>query len=231
MRRINQQVPGRNAGSWKHTRITPYTRVDRGGRITNPHRNRTLILKQPTDASHVQKAADHSLLTSAVEQGNTQQHQEGDSLEASSGWVSKRDRHMQLINSSIYGKDAQSRQKAIENTRRQKTLYRQRKEKDIVNRYLQSLNPASSRNPSATPADYHVVLEGLSFTVMNGGSKLSRDPGKSLRGMRVAQKLTRRPETSKSAHATPRQANIGGVIFYRSKNGNLYRAGAVEAKR
>jgi hypothetical protein len=34
-----------------------------------------------------------------------------------------------------------------------------------------------------------------------------------------------------SAKATPKSANVGGVTFYRSKNGNLYRSGIVKAHR
>ena len=34
-----------------------------------------------------------------------------------------------------------------------------------------------------------------------------------------------------AAKSTPKSANVGGVIFYRSKNGNLYRSGIVKAHR
>ena len=34
-----------------------------------------------------------------------------------------------------------------------------------------------------------------------------------------------------SVSTTPKHANIGGVTFLRSKNGNLYRSGIVKAKR
>lgn len=34
-----------------------------------------------------------------------------------------------------------------------------------------------------------------------------------------------------AAKATPKMATIGGVRFYRSKNGNLYRSGIVKAQR
>ncbi|KAG6999325.1 hypothetical protein G7Y79_00036g072810 [Physcia stellaris] len=69
-----------------------------------------------------------------------------DSSGRSAGWVSKRDRHMQLINTSIYDKE--------------KVLH-----------------------------------------------------------------------VSTSAHHTPKQANVGGVTFYRSRNGNLYRSGLVKARK
>jgi hypothetical protein len=34
-----------------------------------------------------------------------------------------------------------------------------------------------------------------------------------------------------AAQSTPKTASIGGVMFYRSKNGNLYRSGIVKAHR
>jgi hypothetical protein len=34
-----------------------------------------------------------------------------------------------------------------------------------------------------------------------------------------------------AAKSTPKTATIGGVMFYRSKNGNLYRSGIVKAHR
>lgn len=36
---------------------------------------------------------------------------------------------------------------------------------------------------------------------------------------------------SNAAKSTPKMATVGGVRFYRSKNGNLYRSGIVKAQR
>ncbi|KAL8823749.1 MAG: hypothetical protein Q9191_005580, partial [Dirinaria sp. TL-2023a] len=174
--RNSQSAPKHNGGIWKHTRAAPYSRVDRGGRVTNPHRNRTLILRQPIVAGHSQNAADSTPSTLVTEHGNMQENQEDNTMLRSSNWITKRDRHMQLINSNIYDKEAKSRKKAIDNTRRQNALYRQQNEKDQVNRYLRSLGSLSSSHSSVTHTGYRVVIEGLGFTVMNGGSKLIRDP-------------------------------------------------------
>jgi hypothetical protein len=39
------------------------------------------------------------------------------------------------------------------------------------------------------------------------------------------------PDDDNTAKATPKTATVGGVKFYRSKNGNLYRSGIVKAQR
>ena len=38
-------------------------------------------------------------------------------------------------------------------------------------------------------------------------------------------------DSSISTESTPKQASVGGVMFYRSKNGNLYRSGLVKAQK
>lgn len=38
-------------------------------------------------------------------------------------------------------------------------------------------------------------------------------------------------DPSISTESTPKQANVGGVVFYRSKNGNLYRSGLIKAQK
>jgi len=44
-------------------------------------------------------------------------------------------------------------------------------------------------------------------------------------------KLVKVPGDENAAKLTPKTATIGGVRFYRSKNGNLYRSGIVKAQR
>ena len=92
-------------------------------------------------------------------------------------WVTKHDRHMQLINTSIYDKDTQTRQKAIEETRRQKVLRRDQREKLKIERHLKGLASKSGK-AVATPAVHEIVINGLRFHVLDGGSKLARILGK-----------------------------------------------------
>ena len=86
----------------------------------------------------------------------------------SSGWVAKRDRHFQLINSSIYDKEVQARTKAIAKTREEKLLRKEAREKQKFNRYLQDSHGLST---------HEIEVGGERFRVTAGGSKLVRLSG------------------------------------------------------
>ena len=218
-------------GPWRKTRMAPYTRIDHRRRINNPHRHRTLVLNNPTDTEPSIRANDQPPAVPAAQTGIPERVPAIQTVPASASWISKCDRHMQLISSTVYDKDTETRNKAIRETRRQKAFEKQQIEKAKIHRHLESLNHRQASNvPFATPATHTVYIDGLRFAVMNGGSKLLRIRGK------IYDIITFTPTTlpyldaSNSAHSTPRQANIGGVSFYRSKNGNMYRSGIVEAK-
>ncbi|MCJ1396404.1 hypothetical protein MMC18_009294 [Xylographa bjoerkii] len=111
---------------------------------------------------------------------------EGETVEgrprATATWISKRDRHMQLINSSIYDKETNLRQQAIDKTRHERALQRNQREMLKIGKHFQSIGdntvpvpvPHSLRGETAV---YEVNINGLRFQVLNGGSKLSRDQG------------------------------------------------------
>ncbi|KAK3903241.1 hypothetical protein C8A05DRAFT_14777 [Staphylotrichum tortipilum] len=178
----------------------PYRGGHPGARMP-VYRNRTLILNggpqqgQPTDA----------------DSGAT-------SDASASSWVTKNDRHLQLINSSVYQKDAQARTVALEQTRRQKMALRNKQERakliSHLNRMVNSggFGPANQQTPATDK--YEIAVQGVRFVVAKNGSKLVKAPG-----------------DGNAAKATPKMAVIGGVKFYRSKNGNLYRHGIVKAQR
>ncbi|CAI4216612.1 unnamed protein product [Parascedosporium putredinis] len=122
-------------------------------------------------------------------------------------WVSKTDRHLQLINSSVYEKDSQTRAKAIAETIQQKRQRQDDREKVKLKQFLQagSAGPtvATATVRSANePGAFELDIEGIRFRVAKDGSKLV--------------KLS---------------AVVGGVKFFRSKTGNLYRDGIVKAHR
>ena len=142
---------------------------------------------------------------------------------ASSGWVAKRDRHFQLINSSIYDKEVQARTRAIARTREEKLLRKEAREKQKFNRYLQDAHGHST---------HEIEVGGERFRVTAGGSKLVRLSGE--------QRAHFSPESDSrfDTHAgdssvtnTPKKAVLGGVQFQRSRNGNLWRAGLIRASR
>lgn len=151
----------------------------RAGKSTsNSHRNRTLILNQ---ASAQSQSTNKN--TEAVEgpnkSGSEFDNETIQSPNVQSGWIAKHDRHMQLINSSIFEKQSQVRSKAMDQTRQQKALQKDQREKLKIERYLQTVsNPTihTSTAPSTNAITnvHEISVNGLSFRVVDGGSKLLR---------------------------------------------------------
>ena len=141
------------------------------------HRNRTLVLKNT--ASPSTNTQEHQVQLAGADSALVQSF-EGEDSQPSPGltsWVTKRDRHMQLINSSIFDKESEARKKAIERTRLQKTLERDRREKQKLNKHLQSLDahPGRLSLPSSLfPAVNELTINGLRFKVSDSGNKLLR---------------------------------------------------------
>ncbi|KAK3393172.1 hypothetical protein B0H63DRAFT_516374 [Podospora didyma] len=166
------------------------------------HRHRTLVLNGGTSQQSKPNDAESGAASD---------------ISNSSSWVTKTDRHLQLINSSVYEKETQARTRAIEQTRRQKQVLKDERERTkLINHLNRMANsggaaPAGHRTPSAK---YEIAVQGIRFVVAKNGSKLVKVPG-----------------DVNSAKATPKMAIVGGVRFYRSKNGNLYRHGIIKAQQ
>ncbi|KAI8630527.1 hypothetical protein F5Y19DRAFT_49241 [Xylariaceae sp. FL1651] len=132
-------------------------------------------------------------------------------------WVSKTDRHLQLINRNVYEREAQQRAQAIEHTLKQKQLQRDRREKT---KFFKSMRQASGdgavalSNTSKPVSRYEVEVDGVRFQVTQQGSK-----------------LVKVPDDLNPPTATPKVAFLFGVKFHRTKNGNLVRHGVVQAQR
>ena len=176
------------------------------------------------------------ILNGGPQQGQPGDAESGATSDAStSSWVTKNDRHLQLINSSVYKKDAQARTVALEQTRRQKLALRDKQERakliSHLNRMVNSggFGPANQQTPAADK--YEIAVQGVRFVVAKNGSKLVRAPGASPPHARLSQATHMGVGDGNAAKATPKMAVIGGVKFYRSKNGNLYRHGIVKAQR
>lgn len=167
----------RGSGSWRPPRTTPYARArGRGGRVNTTHRNRVLIMNNPTSTNPNTDRNTNNEWKGSQESGNK------DSSGRSAGWVSKRDRHMQLINTSIYDKEKVLRKKAMNETLRHKAMQEEQREKARITRHLQSINGHSTESnamsSSTRPATHEITINGLRFQIMGGGSKLSRILGK-----------------------------------------------------
>jgi len=189
-----------------HPGWAPYSRGRGRGRPA-PHRNRTLVLNNGTPGSA------HSNTSSPGPPSDN----DGDARQptTSNGWVAKRDRHMQLINSAVYDKEKQARAKAMEETRKLKAQRRAEREQGKVLRYAQAAGAGATVSTAAQPAAGHQILvNDIPFKIAHGGSKLVR--------------LSNDPNT---ANTTPKRVNVAGVTFVRSKNGNLHRLGAVASKK
>ncbi|KAK4212966.1 zinc finger CCCH domain-containing protein 3 [Rhypophila decipiens] len=214
-RHKNQQagfVPAPPQGS----RYKPYNRSDpsdawrRGGQPIHGHpkarmpvhRHRTLILNNSSSQPQSTQASDsdHGGALSDV---------------SSSSWVTKTDRHLQLINSSVYEKETTARTRAIEQTRLQKQASRDARERAKLIHHINrvSVDGGGPTNSTASGAKYEITVQGTRFAVAKNGSKLVRIAG------------------DNDSRPTPKMAIVGGVKFYRSKRGNLYRQGIVKAQR
>ncbi|OQE26439.1 hypothetical protein PENSTE_c005G02662 [Penicillium steckii] len=187
-----------------HSGWAPYSR-GRGRRPVAPHRHRTLVLNNGSAST---ASTGSSPGPGSDNDGETRPPP------TSNGWVAKRDRHMQLINSAVYDKETQARTKAMEETRKAKALRRAEREQTKVLRYAQGTAAVGPTAATAHPAAHQILVNDVPFQIARGGSKLIR--------------VSNDPNT---ANATPKRVTVAGVAFVRSKNGNLHRLGAVTSKR
>jgi hypothetical protein len=136
------------------------------------HRNRSLVLNGKASINSKDAPAQG---TTADENMNTAPP----TTNPGASWVSKNDRHRQLINSSVYEKESQKRLKNMEDTWKQKLKQRDDREKAKFNKHLRgsSYNP-NITNPPGPSRNYEINVQGISFIVARNGSKLVKAPGK-----------------------------------------------------
>ncbi|KAJ0114362.1 hypothetical protein J7T55_010751 [Diaporthe amygdali] len=152
--------------------------------------------------------------------------------DTASSWVTRSDRHLQLINSNVFHEQTEARNKAMQQTRLQKQQQKEHRERaQLMNHLKHTANPSTvSANPASAPT-YEISVEGIRFRVANNGSKLVKLPGalpSSHHYTRLCSPSSGDPNNPK---ATPKMALVGGVKFHRSKNGNMYRQAIVKAHR
>ncbi|KAL4872302.1 hypothetical protein BDV12DRAFT_162719 [Aspergillus spectabilis] len=223
---VSRHTSYRGRPGWAPYRGRPYGR----GRPVAPHRHRTLVLNNSaTPASQ-----------SATPPGGMAIDTDETSRPATpNAWVTKHARHMQLINSAVYDKEAQKRVKALEETRKAKAQKKAHIEQAKVLQFAQGVGrqyPSNSAPQvsaaSELPGEYQIILNDVPFRVSRGGGKLIRvssaNPADSAIGERAGLRLLDDPNT---ANNTPKRVKVAGVTFVRSKNGNLHRLGAVTSKR
>lgn len=213
-----------------HQGWAPYHRGrgrGRGRGAAAPHRHRTLVLNNIASGST--PGTNPSINPASGFDGTTP----ASTNSTANGWIAKRDRHMQLINSSVYEKEAQARSKAMEETRKLKEQKKTEHEQAKVLRYAQGPGATAMVSTSAhSSAGREIIIDGFAFRVARGGSKLIRISSVyyllNLSPHRIGLPSIDDPTT---ANNTPKRVTVAGVSFVRSKNGNLHRLGAVVSKK
>ncbi|KAL4925489.1 CCCH zinc finger protein [Aspergillus undulatus] len=222
---VSRHTSYRVRPGWAPYRGRPYGRGR--GRGAAPHRHRTLVLNNSaTPASQSATPSD----------GVAMDTDETSRSATPNAWVTKHARHMQLINSAVYDKEAQKRVKALEETRKAKAQKKAQAEQAKVLQFAQGAARQFSTPqvsvPGGSSGEYQILLNHIPFRVSRGGGKLIRvssaSPAHSALGERASLQSLDDPNT---ANTTPKRVKVAGVTFVRSKNGNLHRLGAVTSKR
>ncbi|KAF3919751.1 hypothetical protein ABW20_dc0108056 [Dactylellina cionopaga] len=210
----HQPYPTQNAthrtsygsSSWANARgATSYRSRGRGGgrMPTHGHRNRTLVLNNSAPASGSNSrgetptaGTDDETMADAnetpanptsvvVSNGTTATGAPNNG----SGWVAKRDRHMQLINSSVYDQHLQIRTKAIEQTRQDKLKRKEDREKAKLRSFLQgskqygivnTIGRVKSKPTKVATYQHEIVINGARYKITIDGSKLVKVSGEYL---------------------------------------------------
>lgn len=170
----------------------PYSAPGRAGyRVAKPvHRHRSLVLNNAHAANSNHAAGPAS-----------------DDTASSPSWVTRNDRHLQLINSSVFHEQSEARTKAMQQTRLQKQQHKEHRERAKLMNHLRhtAQPPIASANPASAPA-YEISVEGIRFRVANNGSKLVKIPGAS-HSLRFCARISAHPrqETSTARRPRPRR--------------------------
>lgn len=144
---------------------------NRGGRHSQVYRNKSLVLNNSTPSTPTRDTAPDNV---GAPPPSAKRFKEGPTF------VSKTDRHMQLINTDIYEKEANSRAKAIADSHKQKLARRDQRERAKLQRHFQRSTGPRASVASVTTAplsNYEVDVEGIRFRVAKNGSKLLKLPG------------------------------------------------------
>ena len=149
-----------------------------GKTLSHTHRNRSLVLN---NIGSLTKGLEASAVAHGEEMAHNTVIEGGQQSHTTTSWISKRDRHMQLINSSVYDKQANLRSKAINQTLQERAFRKDQREKFKIYKHIQNnadnvAMTLSTLQPNTELPVYELNIAGLRFRVSNGGSKLVRLP-------------------------------------------------------
>ncbi|KAG4304645.1 hypothetical protein PORY_002038 [Pneumocystis oryctolagi] len=134
-----------------------------------------------------------------VNTGDTNANINNSSQPIPSGWIQRKDRHIQLINASIYDSTAKKRVKEIEETRLQKKL----KQELLKEEKSENLEKNDKKE---------LIINGVKFYMKKNKNKLIR------------------AKDNDPSVKTLKKAFVSGSVFWRSRNGNLWRASLIKSK-
>ena len=88
--------------------------------------------------------------------------------------------------------------------------------------------PPVANNKSEGNTGHNITINNIQFEVQKGGSKLKRlSSEQAASGFDILWLSLILPDDPSLAARTPKEATVNGVLFKRSKNGNLLRANAI----
>ncbi|KAL8712444.1 MAG: hypothetical protein Q9220_003292 [cf. Caloplaca sp. 1 TL-2023] len=106
-----------------------------------------------------------------------------ENLSPGMAYVTKHGRHNQLINASVLEKVTQQRRQNMEESQHSKVLRQDQWERSQMHQYLESLSEdhtASDVQIQSAPGSkvHEIAVDGLTFQILNGGTKLGRIYGR-----------------------------------------------------
>ena len=192
------------------------------------HRNRSLVVNRSMPSQQADQNEEEMESLSGISQSDQGAVVNTPQATTPTHWVSKTDRHRQLINASVFEKN--------------KSL-----DMDVApvpedqiakgnNTSVDGAGPASRLPSNLTPQPssvHYIEIDGSRFQVCNRGSKLRREKGLNppLQPTWHTSNKHSPAGLDNQAHPTPKSAVISGIEFTRSKNGNLYRSDLMKEGR
>lgn len=107
-------------------------------------------------------------------------------LPTAPAYVTTTGRHKQYINASVLAKVTEQRKRAIEESQQHKTQKHDQWERQRMHKYVAALDAEQHESialgsPYTSGRTHEIKIDGLSFQVLKGGSKLVRIFGESFR--------------------------------------------------
>lgn len=136
-------------------------------------------------------------------------------------WVAKRGRHLQLINSTVFQKEAELRSQSSPRMGEKSIGLNSPRYQD-TNKIRQPSTPRTA--VPSTFSGHLLEIDGLSFEVCDGGRRLVRVTGLAP-AHPVHRLLTAVQDSQAESRPTPDQVVVSNVVFHRADDGNLERAG------